>query len=167
MNISKLRYKGTQVAYAIICERKLWLFSKDIGLEHTSEQVNLGKVLDENTFREEEHLIDDYTSLDFVKVNDKVVVHEVKLSSSLEEAHKWQIKYYMYYLKSKGIEIDHGVLHYPKAKQTEKVFLSDKDIEMLDEVFKKIDILLSLPQPPKVINKPYCRKCAYFEFCYG
>jgi len=167
LNISKLRYKGTQVAYAVVCERKLWLFSKGIALEHTSDRVRLGKVLDETSFREEEHFIDENVGLDFVKVGKEVVVHEVKLSRSLESAHRLQVLYYIYYLRHKGVKASRGVIHYPKAKRTEEVRLTGKDERLLEEALRKIDNILSLPHPPKVERKPYCTKCAYFEFCYG
>ena len=47
----ELKFKGTQVAYAVVCPKKLWLFSKGITMEHTSDRVALGKFLDETSFR--------------------------------------------------------------------------------------------------------------------
>ncbi|RMH79406.1 MAG: Dna2/Cas4 domain-containing protein [Acidobacteria bacterium] len=49
-----LKYRGTQVAYFVVCKRKLWLFTKGLGFEHLSERVALGKFLDEVSFQKEE-----------------------------------------------------------------------------------------------------------------
>ncbi|MFZ8804397.1 MAG: Dna2/Cas4 domain-containing protein [Candidatus Calescibacterium sp.] len=45
VDISELKIQGIKVNYALICERKLWFFSKGIALESDSERVLLGKFL--------------------------------------------------------------------------------------------------------------------------
>ena len=165
--IKELKFKGTQVAYAVVCERKLWLFSKGIALEHISDRVSLGKFIDETSFREEEGYSDDNVSIDFITSEDGLIVHEVKLSSSLEEAHIAQVKYYIYYLRSKGIKVSYGILHYPKLRKIKKVEFGGEDEEILTELLSKIEKILSFSLPPAVVEKPYCKKCAYLELCYG
>ena len=165
--LKELKFKGTQVAYAIICERKLWLFSKGIALEHTSDRVMLGKVIDETTFKEEEELIDEYVSIDFLKSGNEIVVHEVKLSSAVEEAHEIQVKYYIYYLKKKGVNTSKGIIHYPKARKIKEVSFTKEDEKIIEKAIEVIDRILKYENPPKVENKPYCLKCAYYELCYG
>ena len=163
----ELKFKGTQVAYAVICKRKLWLFSKGIALEHTSDKVMLGKVIDETTFKEEEGLIDENVSIDFLKSGDEIVVHEIKLSSAIEEAHELQVKYYIYYLRKKGVNTSRGIIHYPKARKIKEVSFTKNDEEIIEKALKTIDEILNYEYPPKVERKPYCIKCAYYEFCYG
>lgn len=41
-------FTGTQVAYAIICETKLWLFSNGVSMEHTSDLVSQGRAIHES-----------------------------------------------------------------------------------------------------------------------
>jgi CRISPR-associated exonuclease Cas4 len=41
---------GTQISYYNICHRKLWLFSKNISTEHTSELVEIGNIIHENSY---------------------------------------------------------------------------------------------------------------------
>ena len=54
----KNKINGTQINYYFICKTKLWLFSHNIQLEQ-SENVKLGKILHEDSFkREKEYLID-------------------------------------------------------------------------------------------------------------
>ena len=45
VDISELKIQGIKVNYALICERKLWFFSKGIAMESDSERVLLGKFL--------------------------------------------------------------------------------------------------------------------------
>jgi CRISPR-associated exonuclease Cas4 len=48
-----------------------------------------------------------------------------------------------------------------------KVEFDEKDEELINEVVRKMDEVVRKEIPPKVINKPYCKKCAYWEYCYG
>jgi CRISPR-associated exonuclease Cas4 len=53
MEISDLKIRGTEVAYYIICKRKLWLFCNSIDFERFSEYVELGKIISETFFKRE------------------------------------------------------------------------------------------------------------------
>ncbi len=165
----ELRYKGTQVAYYVVCKRKLWLFSKGISYEHTSEWVALGKFLDEQSFKRqrEDDFYEEPVRIDFITTEEGIVVHEIKHSTAIESAHFLQVKYYLYYLRSKGLKVSHGVLHYPKAKKIQKIYLTEEDISFIEKTLTEIDKVLKLPKPLPVEEKPYCKECAYFEFCYG
>ncbi|WP_457601180.1 CRISPR-associated protein Cas4 [Hydrogenivirga sp.] len=165
--IRELRFKGTQVAYAVVCPRKLWLFSRGVSMENTSDRVALGRFVDETTFKGTEGFSDDNVSIDFLTLEGKLVVHEVKLSGSLEEAHETQLKYYIYYLRSKGVEVSHGLLHYPKLRKIKRVELTSEDETKMKDILNHIREVLHMPRPPEVIDKPYCKKCAYYELCYG
>ncbi|WP_333785380.1 CRISPR-associated protein Cas4 [Thermocrinis sp.] len=169
MDLRELKFRGTQVAYYAVCQRKLWLFTKGISFENESEYVQLGKLLDEISFsreREEEFSYEP-VSIDFFTTEKGLAVHEVKHSPALEPAHVLQVKYYIYYLRTKGIKVSHGIIHYPKQKRLLEVELSKQDEELMGEVIGKMENILKKDTPPKVINKPYCKKCAYWEYCYG
>ncbi len=71
----------------------------------------------------------------------------------------------MYYFKKLGIYLE-GIIDYPKLKRREKITLSDEDEKQLDFTIESIQKLISIPSPPPAINKPYCKKCSYYEFCY-
>jgi CRISPR-associated exonuclease Cas4 len=58
-----------------------------------------------------------------------MAVHEIKMSHALEEASKYQILYYIYYLRKKGIDCKKGVIHFPESKRTENINY-DPDTEM-------------------------------------
>jgi CRISPR-associated exonuclease Cas4 len=162
---------GIKVSYYFICKSKLWLFSHFITQEKESELVLIGKILEEMFFKEiksKNVLIDTKISIDFIKTKDKVVLHDIKKSSKFKEAHYYQMLYYLWYLKNiKGVEKLEGVINYPKEKKVIKVELTEEKEKEIENILKKINEITSLPKPPPAIYKPYCRKCAYFEFCFG
>ncbi|EPW4011347.1 CRISPR-associated protein Cas4 [Listeria monocytogenes] len=149
-----------------MCKRKLWCFSKEIRMENLDENVQLGKLLDESSYNREKGqvMIDETVNIDFIK--DWKVLHEVKKSKAIEEAGIWQLKYYMYFLKQKGIIIEKGVVDYPKLRQRETIFLTTEDERKIEKILVDIEITTSSLKPPTIIDKPLCKKCAYYEYCY-
>ncbi len=78
---------GTQIAYYVVCQRKLWLFSKNISMEHTSELVEIGKIIHENSYaRKRKEIMFDGIKIDMIEAK-RGIIHEVKKSKSLEESH--------------------------------------------------------------------------------
>ncbi len=157
---------GTDIAYYFACKRKLWLSNKNLNMEQNSENVALGKVISENSYHREKHeikigniVIDFFDS----KTN---TINEVKKSDRMEELHFWQVKYYIKVLTQKGIPDVKGKIDYPKLRKTAEVFLTEEDSYKLDEIEKEIGILISQTSAPPVINASFCKKCAYYEFCY-
>lgn len=160
---------GTQVAYYIICKRKLWLFVHNMEMEKHSDLVYIGKLISEHSFKREkfkEVEIGDTIKIDFIKFNDEIIVHEVKKSRKMEEAHIWQVKFYIYELLKKGVECKRGVIHYPKLMKKIYVEFGEEDKSKIEEALGEIQEIKNMRFPPSVINKPYCKKCAYYLFCY-
>ncbi|MEO0290623.1 MAG: CRISPR-associated protein Cas4 [candidate division WOR-3 bacterium] len=160
---------GTQVAYYIVCKRKLWLFSHQIEMEEFSDYVLIGKIISEESFKREkfkEVSFGDTLKIDFLKVKDEIIVHEVKKSRRLEEAHIWQVKFYIYSLKKMGINSKRGIIHYPKLMKKIDVELNKDDEREIERAILEIKKIKNLKNPPEVINKPYCKRCAYYNFCF-
>lgn len=157
---------GVMVYYYFVCKRKLWYFSNNLNMESTSELVGIGKLVDETSYSRERKniLIDEVINIDFLK-NWKIV-HEVKKSRKIDEASKWQLKYYMWVLKNKGVQIEKGVLDYPLLRKREEVYLEEDDEYRLEHVINDIQTILTSDLPPDTINKSMCKKCAYYELCY-
>ena len=157
---------GTMFYYYFVCKRKLWFFANEIQLENENEDVIIGKLVDENSYsRELKHvLIDNTVNIDFIK--EWKILHEVKKQKSIEEAGIWQLKYYIYFLKERGINIEKGILDYPKLKKRQEIFLSKEDEERIENILLEIREIINLKLPPKLEKLKICRKCAYFEYCY-
>lgn len=161
-----MKITGVMVYYYFVCKRKLWYFSKDVNMEHNSELVGMGKLIDENSYNREKKsiLIDETINIDFLK--DWKVIHEVKKSRKLDEAAKWQLKYYIWVLRSKGVDIEKGILDYPLLRKREEILLTTLEEEELVKVLGQIREILNMSFPPKAINKAFCKKCSYYELCY-
>lgn len=153
------------VYYYHICKRKLWLFTNEICMEKTNEDVQLGKILDEKSYsREEKHInIDNVINIDFIK--DKNILHEVKKSNKIEEASIWQVKYYLYYLKKRGVCIN-AKIDYPLLKKSVDVKLEEQDEKYLEKVMDEITSIINLDSVPILMEGKICKKCAYYDLCY-
>ncbi|MBW4829361.1 MAG: CRISPR-associated protein Cas4 [Clostridiaceae bacterium] len=157
---------GVMIYYYFVCKRKLWYFSNNLNMEFNSELVGIGKLVDETSYgRERKHiLIDESINIDFLK--DWKVIHEVKKSRKMDEASKWQLKYYMWVLKNKGVEVEKGILDYPLLRKREEVFLNEEDEEELKNIIEDIKRIILSKLPLDLLDKNVCKKCAYYELCY-
>jgi hypothetical protein len=66
------------------------------------------------------------------------ILHEVKKSDKMEEAHAWQVLYYLWYLKQKGVGGLKGEIDYPKLKQKTSVELTPQREEELTRILSDI-----------------------------
>lgn len=160
---------GTQIHYFHLCLRKLWLFSNGIHMEQSSTLVAEGKFIHETTYTKR---ADKYKELDFgyVKIDHfdakNKLVREVKKSNKLEFVHIAQLKYYLYVLREHGIDGITGVLEYPKLRRSQEVVLTEGDCKDIELWMKEIESVVSTELCPPVVKKPYCKSCAYFEYCF-
>ncbi|MDO4787603.1 MAG: CRISPR-associated protein Cas4 [Johnsonella sp.] len=162
----KTKISGVMVNYYFVCPRKLWYFTRDIQMEEDNSLVGMGKLIDENCYSREKKsiMIDEIINIDFIR--SWKIIHEVKKSRKLDEAGKWQLKYYIWILRNKGVEIEKGIIDYPVLKQREEVYLTKEEEEELIKKLEEIEKIINLKKAPEVLNKSYCKKCAYYELCY-
>lgn len=156
---------GTMYAYSFLCTRKLWYFANNIAMEEEHENVAIGKWLDENTYRREDKhfLVDDKVNIDYLKKN---VVYEVKKSDSHLEMAENQVKYYLYILREKGMNICEGVINVPPKKITKKVLLCASDIIDIQRRLESINDVIMRESSPEIKRISACSQCAYFELCF-
>ena len=166
-NQNSLHITGTQINYYFHCHHQLWLFSHQITCEQESDVVYLGKVIHETSYdREKKEIEIDRLKLDFLDIRSGII-HEVKKSESFSHAHQWQVLFYLYYLKQKGVEGFKGEINYPALKKTVQVELTQEKEGKLREVLADIQRIIELAVPPDItVKKTVCRKCSYFELCY-
>ena len=161
---------ATHINYYHLCHRKVWLFGNGIQMEHTSDTVYEGKMLHEYSYPQR---AEKYTEvaiggsvIDFYDAKNKVI-HETKKSKAVEQAHVWQVKYYIWLLDQNGIEAVTGLIEYPKLRETLKVELKEVDKQQLIRESKEIETLVAQETVPPKIAKKFCEKCSYFEFCWS
>lgn len=157
---------GMMVYYYFVCKKKLWYFANQIQMEQNSELVEIGKIIDETSYKNQEKhiLIDNTINIDFIKNN--VILHEVKKTKSIEEASIWQVKYYMYYLEQKGVENIKAKIDFPLIKETKDVVLNYEDRQALQNIITNIREIINSKNPMDVIQYKKCKKCAYYDLCY-
>lgn len=164
----RLRVNGTLINYYFHCKRQCYLHGNRLNLEDNSEVVKIGKAIHEEKASGSENT---EITIDNIKL-DKLTAEyltEVKKSDADIEAGKWQLIYYLKVLKSKGI-IRKGKLEcVEKNKPDKKImyFELTEELEVqLDNYIQEIEALILSEEIPKVLNKPTCKKCAYYEYCY-
>ena len=160
------RVTGVMIYYYFVCKRKLWYFINEINMESDNENVMLGKLLDENSYRrDDKHInIDNVINIDFIKEHQEL--HEIKKSKAIEEAGIWQVKYYLYYLKQRGVKGLTAKIDYPLIKKNIVVELSEDDEVQLQKIVADIEKLKMQEQPPAFEKQKICEKCAYHDLCF-
>lgn len=167
-----------------ICKREMWLHYHAIRMEHTSEVVYEGKLIGEESypFRADKNEEVEISlplqkgegwgeevvltaKIDFFDAK-RGIVHETKKSAAKEWAHVAQVQFYLYLLQKNGVEVSHGVIEYPKLRQTERVTLGEEDVQRIEANIEKIREVLEQEQCPPKLPISKCKACSYFEFCW-
>lgn len=161
-----IEISGTMIEYYFICKKHLWLTLHNINMEYKSELVRIGKIIDETCYgKNKKHInILDKINLDFI--DNHFIINEIKPSKYPKEYSKWQIKYYLYFLKKLGVNNVKGKLVYPKIKTIIKIDLSESDEKCLLMVIKEIEKIKNMNVPPEGLSKSKCKNCSFFDLCY-
>jgi len=138
-------------------------------MEHTSDTVYEGKLIHENSYAQRSERFKEIAiegiQIDWFDSKNNIL-HEIKKSDKKEEAHQWQVKYYLYVLEQNGINAT-GLLEYPKLRKTKEVFLSQPDREFIKEAKTEIIKTIASDNCPPCIKRSKCRNCSYLDFCYS
>lgn len=165
-DIGALHITGVMVSYYFICRTKLWLFAHHISMEQENENVRIGKEIHRSSYKREKREVElPGIKLDFVKRGKKLEVHEVKKSKKMKDADRYQLLYYLYELHRRGVDVT-GVLNYPLIRETLKIEPSEDDFMEMERILEDIQRIVKGSYIPPVYKR-ICRKCAYFEFCFG
>jgi len=159
------RITGVMVQYYISCQRELWFFAKQINMNYDNEDILIGRIIHEKSYsRERRNVKFGDVSFDFIK-NKNLTVFEIKKSSKLTEPVKYQLYYYLWYIKKfTGKELN-GIIVYPKEKKRERIKLTPKIEDEIEKILVKIKKIIKMEIPPSIKVKPYCKRCSYYEFC--
>lgn len=159
---------GTLMNYYFHCKRQCYLHGNRLNLEDNSEEVKIGKAIHEEKAAESRNT---EIAIDNIKL-DKLTseyLTEIKKSDADEEACKWQLLYYLWVLKQKGI-IRKGKLEFiEKNKGSRKTVIYELkavDEEAIKQYITEIKTLIRQDDVPPAEKKKHCRKCAYYEYCF-
>lgn len=156
---------GIMVYYYQVCKRKLWYFAHEIHMEQDNENVKLGKLLDEGSYkRQDKHInINNVINIDYIQ--SKGILHEVKKSKKIENASILQVKYYLYYLKKRGVVVK-AKIDYPLLKQTIDVELVPEDENKIALILDEIKEIVNKEVSSAMDKKRICKACAYYDLCF-
>ena len=163
-----MNINGTLINYYFHCKRQCYLHANRLNFEDNSELVKIGRAIHDI---KSQHSENTEILLDNIKIDklSKEYLTEIKKSDADVEASKWQLIFYLKILKDKGI-YRKGKLEFIEKNKTSKkvayIDLNDNIEKELDTYMEKIKKLLEHDEIPPAINKPKCKKCAYYEYCY-
>lgn len=165
-----MQITGTHFNYYHVCHRKLWLFASGIGMEQTSDLVYEGKLIHDTSYRQRaeryEEVAIDGIKIDYYDARNKVV-HEIKKSDRIADAHRLQLLYYLYVLERNGVEGVMGILEYPRLRKREEVYLNDFERERIRHITLDIMRIISDEVCPPLISSGICKNCSYCDFCFA
>ncbi len=157
---------GTIINYYFHCKRQCYLFANKLNFEDNSELVKIGKEIHLNKSENKKNSEVKIDNIVVDKITDKYLV-EIKKSDADKEAARWQLYYYLYMLKKKGI-VKKGKLEFAENNQGKKIEyldLDDKKEKELEKLLKEIEEFISKEKIPKFKKIKGCTKCAYYEYC--
>ena len=177
-----IRVGGMLVGYYLLCERKAWLSMRGLWMEQESGRVALGRLAGQTSYeRKKKELMLTAEAPDGTPLVGKIdwadldggVLHETKLSRKAEEAHRWQLRFYLWLLKLNGATRAEGRpfrgdLNYPKLRRTEAVELHPEHEERLEAIVAGLRRVAARgTPPPRIDRRSFCKKCAFEELCYA
>lgn len=152
---------GIHINYYFTCRRKLWFYHHAITYERESELVKIGKFYHEDF--EKDALEIDHVKIDKFKEGK---VWELKKSKKNRKASVFQVLYYLFVLKSKGIETS-GIIKFKENNRVEEVFLTDEREKELVSIMEEIEEICEGPLPPQPEEISNCKRCSYYEMCFA
>ena len=159
---------GTLVWYYAICPREAWLMAHEIEPERDFELLAEGRLNQEAHYkRATKELALPGMRLDQVRrEGGKLIVSEVKKSSRFLPATRMQLGYYLWRLAEEGMEAS-GEILVPEERKREVMELTPELREKVERMVADIESLVQEPSPPPAVKIPFCKKCAYAEFCWS
>ena len=157
---------GTLMWYYSICKREVWLIARELAPEQENPLLDFGKALHETSYSNFSTKELGFEGVKFdIYIKGKKMICEVKTSSKYLDAARLQVKYYLYRLRELGVDT-YGMVVVPRERKRYSIRLNEEDVKELNRIFQDIKDIVNrdVPPPPKKI--PFCRRCAYRDFCW-
>jgi len=161
---------GTLLWYWAICKREAWLMAHELNPDEDDPYLELGRFLSQEAYprAQRRELVLPGVKLDLLETEagGAVVVAEIKKSSRFLEAARLQLLFYLQRLGEQGVQA-RGELRIPKEKKRIPIQLDQAGHQELEQAIAELQMLIEQPLPPPAVRIPFCRRCAYREFCWG
>ncbi|WP_245589919.1 CRISPR-associated protein Cas4 [Caldanaerobius polysaccharolyticus] len=162
------RVNGTLIWYYYVCKREVWLIAHNISADQDNEFLDVGRFIHENSYKRDRKEINvGNVKLDVLQRDEgQWVVGEVKKSSKYVLSAKMQLLYYLWILKEMGIDVK-GELLFPEEKKRVEVLADEESLKELKRAEEDIVRIINQSMPPVAQRIPFCKNCAYLEFCWA
>ncbi len=159
---------GTLVWYYSICPREAWLMAHEIEPEREFDLLVEGRLNQEAHYeRAPKEISVPGMRLDRVRYErGRLVVSEVKKSSRFVPAARLQLGYYLWRLEREGVEAS-GEILVPEERKRMVVELTPELRAEVETSVREIEELMRRERAPQAKRIPFCRSCAYAEFCWS
>jgi CRISPR-associated exonuclease Cas4 len=162
---------GTLLWYWAICKREAWLMAHELNPDEDDPYLELGRFLSQSSYprARRRELSLPGMKLDLIEDangDGEVIVAEIKKSSRFLEAARLQVLFYLRRLEEHEVSA-RGELRIPKERRRFPIELDAEGRERLDRAIADLAALVTEPLPPPAERIPFCRRCAYREFCWG
>lgn len=159
---------GSMVNYYFHYKRQCYLSGNRLNMEDNSEQVKIGSAIHREKAQKAKKAEVAIENIRLDKITEEYLT-EIKKSDSDVEAAKWQLLYYLYVLRQKGINRK-GKLEFVEKNKTEhKIIileLTEENIRELEQHLQEIEELILGNEVPGTDEGKGCKNCAYYEYCY-
>ncbi len=162
----KRRITGVTIQYYYSCHREVWFYTHFFDPEQNTNDMKLGRMLHEKAYKgkgKRSISIGD-SVVDLLQNGKTIIISEVVKSSKLIQPKIKQLQYYLWLLRKQGIHAK-GLVRVPKERKKITVPYSEEIENEMPRIIQDILRIAGLPIPPEYSPKPYCKNCAYKEFC--
>ena len=163
-----VKVSGTLMWYYFVCKREVWLMSREVTPFEEDDLLEIGRLIHEDSYKREKKEVDLFSmKIDVLrKANGRLLIGEMKKSSSYLMPARMQLLFYLYRLKEMGISAE-GELLVPKERKKEKVILSEEAEKKVKNAISDIQKIIALETPPPAVKTHFCSRCAYKDFCFA
>jgi CRISPR-associated exonuclease Cas4 len=149
---------GTLIKNYLHCKRQAYLYYN--GLNFESETTKIGDILHKE--KQTKEYIFEKIKVDDIK--DNVLIEYKKTSANLRGTF-YQVLYYLYKLKEKGLNLK-GLIKDITYNQDHEVLLTSENINKLDILLDEIKIKLESEMPKRLKLRKNCKGCSFKDYCW-
>lgn len=142
--------------------------SRELIPDQDNPYLELGRFIEKNFYKREGKFFEiKDMKIDLIRgEKENLLISEIKKSSRYEKSILMQVSFYLKKLKENGV-FARGEILIPKERKRIRVELTPNIEKELDEAFENIEKTILKETPPKIEKIPFCKNCAYREFCWS
>ncbi|PZG45167.1 CRISPR-associated protein [Spongiactinospora gelatinilytica] len=156
---------GVHIKYLLHCPRQLWLYIRGYRPEQRSDTVAHGQAVDDTTYTRRADIDLGEAKIDWVTTG--AIVHETKSSRAPSAQHEAQVRHYCLLLSRRGVNVRHGVVHYPLIRRTVTVAWDASARDRAEETERQARQVISQDAIPPRLERRSCHGCSYIDYCWG